>query len=79
MSVYFQMLDSLLASERLPPEYAGRMQQVRHRACVWCVARCAACMFGCPLLEIMAVRVPCPAGDAIYSWQQVILGVIAGA
>lgn len=29
MSVYFQMLDSLLASERLPPEYAGRMQQVR--------------------------------------------------
>ncbi len=28
MSVYFQMLDSLLASERLPPEYAGRMQQV---------------------------------------------------
>ena len=28
MSVYFQMLDSLLASERLPAEYAGRMQQV---------------------------------------------------
>lgn len=28
MSVYFQMLDSLLAAERLPPEYAGRMQQV---------------------------------------------------
>lgn len=33
MRVYFQMLDSLLASERLPPEYAGRMQQVR---CVMC-------------------------------------------
>jgi hypothetical protein len=32
MSVYFQMLDSLLAAERLPPEYSGRMQQVRvHR------------------------------------------------
>ncbi len=28
MSVYFQMLDSLLAAERLPPEYSGRMQQV---------------------------------------------------
>lgn len=28
MSVYFQMLDSLLSSERLPPEYAGKMQQV---------------------------------------------------
>ncbi len=26
--VYFQMIDSLLAAERLPPEYAGRMQQV---------------------------------------------------
>lgn len=32
MSVYFQMLDSLLASEQLPPEYAGRMQQVSHAA-----------------------------------------------
>ncbi|KXZ51428.1 hypothetical protein GPECTOR_12g390 [Gonium pectorale] len=33
MSVYFQMLDSLLASERLPPEYAGRMQQVLCNDC----------------------------------------------
>lgn len=28
MTVYFQMLDSLLASERLPPEFAGRTQLV---------------------------------------------------
>ncbi|GIL45357.1 hypothetical protein Vafri_2604 [Volvox africanus] len=33
MSVYFQMLDSLLASERLPPEYGGRMQQVLCNDC----------------------------------------------
>ncbi|GIL78726.1 hypothetical protein Vretimale_373 [Volvox reticuliferus] len=33
MCVYFQMLDSLLASERLPPEYAGRMQQVLCNDC----------------------------------------------
>uniref|UniRef100_A0A7S3R8J5 Uncharacterized protein n=2 Tax=Dunaliella tertiolecta TaxID=3047 RepID=A0A7S3R8J5_DUNTE len=33
MHVYFQMLDSLLASERLPPEYAGRMQQVLCNDC----------------------------------------------
>ncbi|KAG2445115.1 hypothetical protein HYH02_008982 [Chlamydomonas schloesseri] len=33
MSVYFQMLDSLLAAERLPPEYAGRMQQVLCNDC----------------------------------------------
>ncbi|EFJ48814.1 hypothetical protein VOLCADRAFT_60154 [Volvox carteri f. nagariensis] len=33
MSVYFQMLDSLLASERLPPEYSGRMQQVLCNDC----------------------------------------------
>jgi len=32
MHVYFQMLDSLLASEHLPGDYAGRMQQVRVNA-----------------------------------------------
>ncbi|KAL6750442.1 zinc-ribbon-domain-containing protein [Haematococcus lacustris] len=33
MRVYFQMLDSLLASETLPPEYSGRMQQVLCNDC----------------------------------------------
>jgi zinc finger-like protein len=33
MSVYFQMLDSILAAERLPPEYAGRCQQVLCHDC----------------------------------------------
>ncbi|KAG1677148.1 hypothetical protein FOA52_000954 [Chlamydomonas sp. UWO 241] len=33
MTVYFQMLDSLLASERLPTEYAGRTQLVLCNDC----------------------------------------------
>jgi zinc finger-like protein len=33
MSVYFQMLDSLLTSERLPPEYASRTQAVLCHDC----------------------------------------------
>lgn len=37
MSVYFMMLDSLLASEQLPSEYTGRMQQVREVDAHWLV------------------------------------------
>ncbi|GAX84312.1 hypothetical protein CEUSTIGMA_g11734.t1 [Chlamydomonas eustigma] len=33
MTVYFQMLDSLLASERLPAEYAGRTQMILCNDC----------------------------------------------
>lgn len=33
MSVYWQMIDSLVASERLPPEYASRRQRVLCNDC----------------------------------------------
>lgn len=33
MRVYFQMLDALVASERLPSEYAGRTQNVLCNDC----------------------------------------------
>lgn len=33
MRVYFQMLDALVASERLPPEYATRTQKILCNDC----------------------------------------------
>lgn len=52
MHVYFQMLDSLLASEVLPPEYAGRMQQVHYAHALCCCMKCHCvrvplCLFDC--------------------------------
>ncbi len=62
MSVYFQMLDSLLASERLPPEYAGRMQQVRAARCPPSYA-CVLVIPSCPpSASALSLSLLCPAG-----------------